>query len=268
LAESRTEVCGQLRREKVRGSVRVPANLTAIFTDKQSVARCALQHGGFSLGLAGLGVLLAMPPVAETQAADQDLMSMPLEDLARVQVYSASRHSEDIRKAPSSVSIITAEDIRRYGWRTLGEALRSLRGFYISDNRRYTYLGVRGFMRPGDDNPRILLLVNGHRLNDKIYDTAAIGTEFPLDLELVDHIEVVRGPGSSLYGTNAIFGVIDIITREPGQKAAVEVSGDAGSLWSRSGRATLMGSLSTARGFRARGMCWIRLPVRGGGRER
>lgn len=226
----------------MRGSVRVPANLTAIFTDKQSVARCALQRGGFSLGLAGLGVLLAMPPVAETQAADQDLMSMPLEDLARVQVYSASRHSEDIRKAPSSVSIITAEDIRRYGWRTLGEALRSLRGFYISDNRQYTYLGVRGFMRPGDDNPRILLLVNGHRLNDKIYDTAAIGTEFPLDLDLVDHIEVVRGPGSSLYGTNAIFGVIDIITREPGQKAAVEVSGDAGSLWSRRGRATLMGS--------------------------
>ena len=152
--------------------------------------------------------------------------------------------------------------------RVLGEALRSLRGFYISDNRQYTYLGVRGFMRPGDDNPRILLLVNGHRLNDKIYDTAAIGTEFPLDLELVDHIEVVRGPGSSLYGTNAIFGVIDIITREPGQKAAVEVSGDAGSLWSRRGRATLMGSLSAARGFRARGMCWIRLPVRGGGRER
>lgn len=218
------------------------ANLSGIFTDKQRVTRRALHGGGFSLGLAAVALLLAMPPVSKAQAANRDLMSMPLEDLVRVQVYSASRHSEDISKAPSSVSIITAEDIRRYGWRTLGEALRSLRGFYISDNRQYTYLGVRGFMRPGDDNPRILLLVDGHRLNDKIYDTAAIGTEFPLDLDLVDHIEVVRGPGSSLYGTNAIFGVINIITREPRQETAVEVNGDAGSLWSRRGRATLMGS--------------------------
>ena len=104
-------------------------------------------------------------------------------------------------------------------------------------------------MRPGDDNPRILLLVNGHRLNDKIYDTAAIGTEFPLDLDLVDHIEVVRGPGSSLYGTNAIFGVINIITRQPGQQTAAEVSADAGSLWSRRGRATLLGSRGQTSGL-------------------
>ncbi|HEX3986920.1 MAG TPA: Plug domain-containing protein [Acidobacteriaceae bacterium] len=86
-------------------------------------------------------------------------MAMKIEDLSRVQVYSASRHLEDVRKAPSSVSIISGDDIRRYGWRTLGEALRTLRGFYVSDNLQYTYLGVRGFLRPGDDNPRILLLV-------------------------------------------------------------------------------------------------------------
>jgi outer membrane receptor for ferrienterochelin and colicins len=182
------------------------------------------------------GTAIAQPP------ADQDLMSMQIEDLGRVQVYSASRHLEDARKAPSSVSIITAEEIRRYGWRTLAEALRSLRGFYISDNRQYTYMGVRGFMRPGDDNPRILLLVNGHRLNDKVYDTAALGGEFPVDLDLVDHIEVVRGPGSSLYGTNAIFGVINVITREPEGKAVLETSDEVGSNLSRTGSATLMGS--------------------------
>lgn len=70
-------------------------------------------------------------------------MSLNIEDLTRLKVFSASRHLEDARKAPSSMSIITAEEVRKYGWRTLA-ALRSLRGFYTSDNRRYTYLGVRG----------------------------------------------------------------------------------------------------------------------------
>ncbi|HEX4309268.1 MAG TPA: TonB-dependent receptor [Acidobacteriaceae bacterium] len=175
-------------------------------------------------------------------AADQDLLSMKIEDLTRVKVYSASRHLEDVRKAPSSVSILSAEEIRKYGWRTLGEALVSLRGFYTSYDRQYTYLGVRGFMRPGDDNPRILLLVNGHRLNDNVYDTAAIGTEFPLDLDLIDHIEVVRGPGSSLFGGNAIFGVINVITRKPGRRAMAETSGETGSYESRMGSATLTGA--------------------------
>jgi len=186
---------------------------------------------------------------AAQSAADQDLMTMKIEDLSRVQVYSASRHLEDVRKAPASVSIITAEDIRRYGWRTLAEALRTLRGFYISDNLQYTYLGVRGFMRPGDDNPRILLLVNGHRLNDRLYDTAAIGTEFPLDLSLVDHIEVVRGPGSSLFGTNAVFGVINVITRQVRDDRAVEMAGDTGTYLSRNGRTTIEGRLHSLSGL-------------------
>jgi iron complex outermembrane receptor protein len=114
----------------------------------------------FHRGLFCFATLLGACGAAAAQSAsDQDLMAMKIEDLSRVQVYSASRHLEDVRKAPSSVSIISGDDIRRYGWRTLGEALRTLRGFYVSDNLQYTYLGVRGFLRPGDDNPRILLLV-------------------------------------------------------------------------------------------------------------
>jgi iron complex outermembrane receptor protein len=194
--------------------------------------------------------ILAVPAHAGGQGpSDQDLMSMQIEELTRVQVYSASRHLEDARKAPSSVSIITAEDIRRYGWRTLGDALRTLRGFYTSYDRQYTYLGVRGFLRSGDYNSRILLLVNGHRLNENVYGSAPMGAEFPLDLDLVDHIEVVRGPGSSLFGTNAVFGVINVITRKAGAGAAAETAGDAGSFLSRTGRATVMGSRGKASGL-------------------
>jgi outer membrane receptor for ferrienterochelin and colicins len=94
-------------------------------------------------------------------------------------------------------------------------------------------------MRPGDDNSRILLLVDGHRLNENVYDSALIGTAFSLDLDLVDHIEIVCGPGSSLFGTNAVFGVINVITRSPGTERALESSVDTGSFLSRTGRVTL-----------------------------
>jgi iron complex outermembrane receptor protein len=170
---------------------------------------------------------------------DQDLMSMNLEDLSRVKVFSASRHFEDARRAPSSVSIITASDIRRNGWRTLGEALSSLRSFYTSYDRDNLFLGVRGFMRPGDYNSRVLLLVNGHRMNDDVYSGAAIGTGFSIDLDLVDHIEVVRGPGSSLFGTNAMYGVINVITRTAGSETAIETADDTGSFLSRTSRVTV-----------------------------
>jgi len=107
-------------------------------------------------------------------------MSLNIEDLTQVKVYSASRHMEGLREAPSPVSIITAEDIRRYGWRTLREALRSLRGFYTSYDRQYTYLGVRGILRPGDYNSRVLLLINGNRVNENVFSSAPMGNGIPL----------------------------------------------------------------------------------------
>jgi len=182
--------------------------------------------------------------LGQTQS-DSDLMSLSLEELAKTKVFSASRHLEDLHEAPSAVSIITAEDIQRYGWRTLADVIGSLRGFYTSYDRDYTYLGVRGFLRPGDFNSRILLLVNGHRLNEAVYGSAPLGSEFPLDLDLVDHIEVVRGPSSSLYGTNAIFGVINVVTRRANGASAVEVAGEESSFLNRTGRLT--GSVTKGR---------------------
>ncbi|HEU4413403.1 MAG TPA: TonB-dependent receptor plug domain-containing protein, partial [Candidatus Angelobacter sp.] len=179
--------------------------------------------------LAGFALLRAQT------TPDQDLTGLSVEELARTKVYSASRHLEAPREAPSAVSIITSEEIRRYGWRTLSDALNSLRGFYTSYDRNYSYLGVRGFLRAGDYNSRILLLVNGHRLNDNVYDSAQIGTEFPIDLDQIDRIEIVRGPSSSLFGSNAVFGVINVITRKAAGNS-IEFSGDTSSYMGRTGR--------------------------------
>lgn len=111
--------------------------------------------------------------------SDQDLTSLDLRDLAQVKVYSASRHLEDAREAPSSVTVITAEEIRHYGWRTLADILNSQRGFYMSNDRNYSSVGVRGFLRAGDFDSRVLLLLNGHRTNDNLYDSAYLAMNSP-----------------------------------------------------------------------------------------
>jgi len=170
--------------------------------------------------------------------AFNDLTKMSIEDLMNVSVYSASRYEQKATEAPSSVSVVTADEIRKYGYRTLADILKSLRSFYVTYDRNYNYIGVRGFAPPGDFNTRLLLLVDGHRINDGIYDTAAVGTEFILDVDLIDRVEVIRGPSSSLYGSNAFFGVINVITRRGNDLKGIEVSGEAASFGTFKGRAT------------------------------
>lgn len=168
---------------------------------------------------------------ANACAQDADLTTLPLEQLMSLEVYSASRFNQKATQAPSNVTVLTSADIRAYGWRTLADALRSIRGLYTSNDRSYSYLGARGFLRPGDLNTRFLLQIDGTRINDPVFDQAQLGAEFPLDLELVDRIEFVPGPGSSIYGTNAFFGVINVITRRApdleGTRATLE-AGQAG----------------------------------------
>ena len=166
-------------------------------------------------------------PTKQEKDNTQDLTSLSLEDLMKIKVnsvYSASRFLQKVTEAPASVSIITAEDIKRYGYTTLAAAIRSVRGFYVNYTRTFSELGARGFARPGDFNTRVLLLVDGHRVSDNIYNTALIGSEFPVDVDLIDRIEIIRGPSSSLYGTNAFFGVINVITKRGEDIGGVEVS--------------------------------------------
>lgn len=155
-----------------------------------------------------------------------------------MQVYSASSYLQDDRKAPSSVTIVTADEIRRCGYRTLAEILRNVRGFYVTSDRNYSYIGVRGFSRPGDYNSRVLVLINNHRLNDDVYNSALIGTEFPIDVDLIDRVEIVRGPSSSLYGTSAFFAVVNMITRNARRAEKAEMAGEGGGFGTYKGRAT------------------------------
>lgn len=170
---------------------------------------------------------------AQDSAPDaEELMSLSFDELMEInvnKVYGASKYEQPVTHAPSSITIINSSEIKRYGYRTLADVLRSVRGFYTGNDRNYTYLGVRGFLRPGDNNSRILLLINGHRINDNIYDSAPVGSEFPIDIDLIERVEVIRGPSSALYGNSAFFGVINVVTKKPGKDMGSEVSGEAGS---------------------------------------
>ena len=151
-------------------------------------------------GMWVFGALAAFSPAAGFAFSDrsQDLTEMSLEDLMNIPVMGASKYAQKLSEAPADVSIVTREEIKKYGYRTLADILRSVRGFYVTYDRNYSYLGVRGFNRPGDYNMRILFLVDGHRLNDNVYDCALIGTDFPLDVDLLDRVEIIRGPSYAL----------------------------------------------------------------------
>ncbi|HKV24508.1 MAG TPA: TonB-dependent receptor [Candidatus Acidoferrum sp.] len=157
---------------------------------------------------------------------------MNLEDLAKIKVesvYGASKFLQKAADAPTLITVVTAEQIQEHAYRTLADVLRTVPGFYVINDRNYSYVGVRGLLSPGDYNARILFLVDGHRLNDNIFDGAYVGTSFPVDIDLIDRIEVIRGPNSSVYGTGAFAAVINVITKRGRDLSAVEVSGEAGS---------------------------------------
>ncbi len=174
------------------------------------------------------GMALSMPVTAESNIPD-DLTQLPLEQLMDIEVVSASKFPQKTADAPAAVTVITAADIKTYGYRTLADLLKSVRGMNVAYDRNYSYLGVRGSGRTGDFNSRLLLLVDGYRLNDPIYDSGSIGTEFPLDMDLIERVEIVRGPGSSIYGSNAVLGVINVIAKRGSDLNGAEASGELAS---------------------------------------
>ncbi|GFO55949.1 ligand-gated channel protein [Geomonas sp. Red276] len=176
----------------------------------------------------------------DIRPGSEDLTELSLDQLTTIEVakvYGASRFEQKVTEAPSSVSIVTADDIRAFGYRNLSDILAAQRGFYVYNDRNYDYIGARGVDRSGGYDSRVLVLVDGHRTNEDMYDSAFIGNEFVLDADLIDRVEIIRGPGSSLYGDNAFFGVINIITRH-GKLQGTEVSAEAGSQQSYKGRVT------------------------------
>ena len=210
--------------------------------------------GAFHRALAVLLFLLPILAYSQSSSTNQpapELVDLSLEALMQIEVpkvFGASKIEQKSTEAPSSVTIITADEIKRYGYRTLADVLQSVQGFHVSYDRNYAFLGARG-VSLGDFNSRILLLVDGHRVNNNLTDGALIDTAFILDVDLIDRVEIIRGPGSVLYGNNAFFGVINVITRQGKNVNGAEVSGQYASFDAGKGRVTLGQSFTNGAQF-------------------
>jgi len=186
-----------------------------------------------------LASILAVPlseDIAWSQSLPADLTKLSIEELMNITIESVSKFEQKVVEAPASITIITSDDIKKFGYRNLPDILRSVRGLFVNYDRNYNYVGFRGFSRPGDYDTRILILIDGHRLNEPIYDSPGTGGDFILDVDLIDRVEVIRGPSSSLYGSSAFMGIINVKTKRGKDIEGVEVSGAGGRFSTYNGR--------------------------------
>jgi len=186
---------------------------------KTLITSCCMAFSAMSLAAPDAG-----PPAAASVLDEGDLLFGEIPSIS-----SASRYEQPETKAPASVSIVTADQIKKYGYRTLAAILGSLPGFLTTYDRAYHHIGVRGFAPPGDYNMRLLVLVDGHRINDNLEDYSAIGRDFILDVDNIERVEVVRGPASSLYGSSAFFGVVSVVTKRGRDLQGTQVAGEVSS---------------------------------------
>ena len=156
-----------------------------------------------------------IPITAWAEQIPQNIIAeLSLEELSGITIITAAKKEQRISQVAAAATVIDHDQIHRYGYRTLGEALSRISGMTTQSDRNYTYLGVRGFSLPGDYNTRILILVDGHRTNNALYDQASVDEGFPVDIESIERIEIVKGPGSAMWGNNALFAVVNVITRK------------------------------------------------------
>lgn len=165
-----------------------------------------------------LAVILLLRPVLASGAEELDvnaLANMELEDILEQVVVTAAKEVQRVQDAPAIVSVITREEIERWGYRSVAEVLSHVVGFYVLDDHVIPNVAVRGVSAGLRGESSILkVMVNGHSVAFRPTSGNWLGPEL-IPLTVVERLEIIRGPASALYGADAFLGVVNIITRSP-----------------------------------------------------
>ncbi len=192
------------------------------------------------------------------QASQGDLTSQSLEDLMKIEVTSASKKSETLSKAPAAIFVITGDDIRRGGFSSVPDALRMVPGLYVVQQSAHVWqVSARGFSNAFND--KMLVLIDGRIVYSPTFGGVYWDVQDP-PLEDIDRIEVIRGPGGTLWGANAVNGVINIITKNAETTQGPLVSTSAGVNEGYAARVRYGGSVGDNLSFRVYGTSNYWLP--------
>jgi iron complex outermembrane receptor protein len=177
-------------------------------------------------------LLLATTAVRAESAADtnsiQSLKRMSLDDLMNVEITSVSKKEEKLSEAPAAVFVLTQDDIHRSGAMSIPEALRLVPGLDVARIDAHTWaISSRGFN--DEFANKLLVLIDGRSVYSPLFSGVLWDVQDPM-LEDVDRIEVIRGPGATLWGANAVNGVINIITKSAKDTQGWLLSGGGGNL--------------------------------------
>jgi iron complex outermembrane receptor protein len=178
-----------------------------------------------------IGTTTFRSTLANAAEGNLGLMTMSLEELLDLEVTTASKKSETVTEAPAFTHVITKDQIQRFGYRTVAEALSGVIGFHFNSDLVYDSMTVRGFGIVGDFQNRILVLIDGQRTNDAVEDWGAVGHDFVFDIEGIKRIEIVKGPGSALWGNNALLAVVNVVPEKGADIDGVEASIEESSLY-------------------------------------
>lgn len=185
------------------------------------------------------------PNLLDTLRDFDDIDDLELEDLLNVTVSIAAGRAQTLEEAPSIVTVITDDEMRRAGVRTVAEALQLSPGIIVlRDNLGRGRIAIRGVSSglTSGSSENVLVLFNGHRLNDEVSGGATVlNLDIPIDN--IKKIEIIRGPGSALYGANAFLGTINIVSYTADTFQGVEVAAEGGSF------ATAQTSILLSRSF-------------------
>ena len=180
--------------------------------------------------LCAISIVLSASTLPATLRAEgpRALADLTLEELANIEVTSVSRRAERLSDAPASIYVITREDIRRAGVTTLPEALRLAPTLQVARVNATKYaISARGFNNAIGN--KLLVLIDGRTVYTPLF-SGVFWEQQDVMLEDVERIEVISGPGATLWGANAVNGVINVITRRSGDTQGALVSIGGGNL--------------------------------------